>query len=340
MPVPPRTLTVLRRLARTVGSTADDTVRAITASWLASWQDLTPAWQAAITAIADDYTRTGAWPAAWQVARIEAVARATDRTRRSLDVLLAGAEASNAAAVSAAGRAGWLAEPQLIASQVPRLTLAEIAMPPIAAADEQRRRRINGLHRGIHTDTAALLPRALQPIPNPDRAAITNILFDRIRTAFDAPLTRAVTVARTEPVDAARTAAQLVDLANPALVSAWAWICQCDRRSCIACWAMHGRQFPITQDGPEGHGGCRCQRLPLAGDTTLPTAERRFRRLSRRDQQQILGPGRYTLLQSGAVGWADLAVRRSNPGWRDSHVPRPVADLKRLAARQGTPTPL
>lgn len=336
MPVPPRTTTLLRRLARRVGGTADDTVRAITGSWLASWQELTPAWQAAIGAIVTEYDRTGMWPAAWQVARIEAVARATDRTRRALTVLQADAETANAAAAATAGRAALAAEPMLIASQVRELAVADVAVPSAGSAETARRRRIGDLHQAINTDTAGLLPRALQPVPTADRVAIGRLLFGRLQAAFDAPLTRAVTVARTEPVDAARTMAQLVDVANPRLVTGWAWICVCDRRACVACWAMHGRRFPIVQAGPEGHGGCRCQRLPLAGDTAVPSAERRFRRLARRDQTAILGPGRDALFRSGQIGWTDLAVRRSNTGWRDSHVPRPVADLKRLAARRAT----
>lgn len=336
MPIPGRTFTVLRRLARQVGGAADDTVRAITGSWLASWQDLTPAWQAAITAIVDEYARTGTWPAAWQIARVEAVARAADRTRRTLGVLQAGAETANAAAAVTAGRAAVAAEPLLIASQIRGLSVADMTVPATASAETARRRRIGDLHQVINTDTAGLLPRALQPVPATDRAVIGRILFGRLQAAFDAPLIRAVTVARTEPVDAARTMAQLVDAANPRLVSGWAWICQCDRRSCVACWAMHGRQFPTAQPGPEGHGGCRCQRLPVAGDITVPSAERRFRRLPRRDQLTILGPGRDALFRSGQVDWVDLAVRRSNTGWRDSHVPRPVADLKRLAARRAT----
>lgn len=333
MAVPRRTLILLRKLARQVGAPVDDTVRAVTASWLAAWDDLTPAWQAAIAAVLEQYQTSGVWPSPWQVARIEAVARAADRTDRAIVRLLDTAASATADAAAQASKATEAAEPAVIASQTSRTPIGDLTVPrtAIAVALAARQTRIRDLHQSITADSTGRTGSAFRRPPTIPARALAE-LGARLQVLFDAPLTRAVTVARTEPIDTYRVAAQLVDMANPAVVSGWCWTCLCDRRSCIACWAMHSRRFPADVPGPEGHCGCRCTRLPLVGDNTLPSAEARFRRLSRRDQKAILGAGRYDLFHADSITWGDLAVRRSNPGWRDGFVPRPVADLNRIAS--------
>lgn len=332
MAVPRRTLTLLRKLANQVGTTADDTVRALAASWVAGWDRLSPAWQQAIAAILDDYQRTGVWPAPWRMARIEAVARAQEATRRSLTTLLTESAQTTRTAVAEVSAATVKAEPQIIASQKAGLPRAVIPAAVIATALVARQNRVSVLHQAINTAVSGALGSLLARPPvetEPERAA--RELYNRARYGFDAPLIRASNVARTEPIDTYRTAAGIVHSANPQIVTGWAWTASLDRRCCLACWAMHGRTFPLTVAGPEGHGGCRCTRLVLAEGVSLPSAEARFRRLSRRDQIAILGPGRWEMWRSGQASWDSLAELRPNRGWRDSWVPRPVTDLRRLA---------
>ncbi len=336
MAVPRRSLTLLRRLARHNGGLIDATVRDITASWLQAWNDLDPAWQAGIAAILDQYASTGVWPPPWQVTRIEAVARATVRTERSLAGLLAVASAMTTDAAGRISAATLAAEPTVIAAQSAAVTAVELAetvpTSTVASALAARRNRIGALHRPIAADVVAAIGRVFtHPPTTTGRAGLDAGMLTRIRAGFDGGLTRTVTIARTEPVDAYRTTAQIVHAANPRLVTGWAWLCQLDLRACVSCWAMHGTRHPLDEPGPAGHPSDRCQRLPLVGANTLPSAETRFRRLSRRDQLTVLGPARLELFRSGQIGWADLAVRRAAPGWRDSYVPRPVADLQRLA---------
>jgi hypothetical protein len=327
---------LLRRLARHNGRIIDATVRDITTGWLQAWDDLGPAWQQAVTVILDQYTATGTWPAPWQVARIEAIARATQRTEQSLTRLLTDAAALVSESAGQISAATLAAEPSLITSQTPTTSAADVSVPAARAGSalDARRARVGSLLRPIGASVTAAITWELTHPPNAGRRPAAGMLA-RIRAGFNAGLTRAVTVVRTETVDTYRTAAGLVHAANPSVVTGWAWICSCDRRSCLACWSMHGTTHPLDDAGPAGHPSCRCMRLPLAEGTSPSTAEAKFRRLSRRDQLKILGRTRHELWRSGAIAWDRLAVRRSTAGWRDSYVPRPVADLQRLAA---TPT--
>jgi hypothetical protein len=330
--VPRRTLTLLRKLANQVGKTTDDTVRELARSWVQAWDELSPAWQDAIAALVDQHQRTGVWPVPWQAARIEAVAVAQQRTEQALASLTANAATATRAAAAEASKGTLAAEPAIIGSQRPGLDAAGASRSSADRELTRRQARITELHRPIPDRTAQAIRQVFRGLPHAASSTpLTQHLYARVRAGFDSGLTRAATITRTETVDTYRTAAALVHTANARVLVGWAWTCTCDRKSCPACWVMHGRQFPLDTPGPEGHGGCRCTRLPLAAGVSLPTAEARFRRLTRRDQIAILGPGRFELWRLGRVAWDDLAARRSNQGWRDSIVPRPVADLNRMA---------
>lgn len=332
MAVPRQAISRLQRLARQVGGATDDTVRALAKNWISSWNTLTPAWRQAVVAIVAEYERTGTWPASWQIARIEAVARAQEQTRQTLTALVteaSGLTQASAAQISALTANG---EPGIIAAQLPHAKAARAAEPQIGAALRGRQARIVALHAPLAGWATEAIRLGLGRKPGAaDAVRWPQNLYDRTRSGFDSALVRASTIARTELVDTYRGAAGLVHEANARALDGWCWYCRCDLRSCPACWAMHGRTFPLTVAGPEGHGGCRCTPLPLASGSSLPTAEARFRRLSRRDQKAVLGPARWELWHSGDITWSDLAVRQGNRGWRDTYVPRSVTDLRRLA---------
>jgi hypothetical protein len=67
--------------------------------------------------------------------------------------------------------------------------------------------------------------------------------------------------------------------------------------------------------------------IPEPADT-FPDSRAWFDNLTDDTQRAIMGPERLQLLQSGAVGWDDLTVKRSTDGWRDSMHVTPVKDLR------------
>jgi SPP1 gp7 family putative phage head morphogenesis protein len=177
---------------------------------------------------------------------------------------------------------------------------------------------------------------------NPNTAATR--MLQRTRGGFDGGLSRATRIARTEMLDAYRNAAHTADEANTDVLAGWRWQASLTARTCPACLAMHGRLFPTSQPGPQGHVNCRCSRLPVTkswaelgfvglGEPVdqMPDAEDWFDRLPPVEQAAIMGPTRLRLLRSGEIGWEDLAVKVPNSGWRPSWQPRNLSQLRRRA---------
>jgi SPP1 gp7 family putative phage head morphogenesis protein len=158
---------------------------------------------------------------------------------------------------------------------------------------------------------------------------------------FNGGLTRAMTIARTETLDAHRAATQAADLANNDLTQAWMWGAELGARTCIACISMHGTRYPLEEPGPIGHQNCRCDRIPVTKTwaelgftgieeppSLVQSSEEWFDSLTPGTQRSIMGPERLALYQDGKIQWADLNRTQDNPGWRQSVIVTPVRDLR------------
>jgi len=155
----------------------------------------------------------------------------------------------------------------------------------------------------------------------------------RTEQQFNGGLSRALTIARTEMMDAHRTAAQLSESLHTDVVIGWTWVAGLGSRTCPACWSMHGQQFPPSVPGPLGHQNCRCVRVPVTKSwkdlgfdieeprSTLPDGGAEFAKLSKADQLAILGPARLAAWDRGDFPMSKWAVRRQTPEWRPSIVP-------------------
>jgi SPP1 gp7 family putative phage head morphogenesis protein len=206
----------------------------------------------------------------------------------------------------------------------------------------------------IHADTIPLSDEAVaamraaliegvivgdNPIP------VARDMVNRVEGAFNGGLTRALTISRTEMLDAYRTASAYIHRANADLVPEWTWFARLDSRACPSCWSRHGRSYPTTEPGPDDHPRGRCTRLPKLASweslglnvpeppSLLPDGEKTFNQLSKANQLQVMGPGRLDLYQSGQVTWDQLATWRDTPQWRRSNQPTTVRDLRVLADR-------
>lgn len=173
-----------------------------------------------------------------------------------------------------------------------------------------------------------------------------------IRQAAGIPRIRAETIARTELHRAFRSATQRTFEANSDVISGWIWHAAQQRRTCAACWAMHGTFHPVTEI-LHGHVRCRCAMLPqtktfeelgIAGvqdeRITVPLGADLFDRLSDADQRFILGKGKFDLFKSGDITLADLVTRHKNPIWGDSYQEATIkqaldaAEARRKAAQR------
>jgi SPP1 gp7 family putative phage head morphogenesis protein len=206
----------------------------------------------------------------------------------------------------------------------------------------------------IHADTIPLSDEAIaamraaliegiivgdNPIP------VARDMVNRVEGAFNGGLTRALTISRTEMLDAYRAASAYTHRANADLVTAWQWYARLDSRACPSCWSRHGRTYPTSEPGPDDHPRGRCTRLPKLASwkelgitapeppSLLPNGEASFNKLSQAAQLQVMGPGRLDLYKSGSVTWDQLATWRDTPQWRRSNQPTTVRDLRVLADR-------
>jgi hypothetical protein len=162
-------------------------------------------------------------------------------------------------------------------------------------------------------------------------------MLKRAEYRFNGGLSRALTVSRTESLDAHRSAAALAHQASADVLTGWKWLATLDTRTCPACWAQSGSEHPLSEPGPLGHQNCRCTRVPQTRswadlgfdsidepESVFPDSKARFGSLSDTEQRRILGPARFDAWKAGRFPMSDWAVRRSNPGWRDGYYVAPA----------------
>lgn len=212
--------------------------------------------------------------------------------------------------------------PDEIAAIVTRTT-EQITKASYPLSDEAVASMRRELVRGIATGT------------NP--RTVASRMVARTEGTFNGGLSRALTIARTEMLDAQRAAARLSEEANSDVLAGWVWLASLSARTCPACWGMNGTVHDTTESGPDGHQNCRCTRGPktktwkdLGFDipeppSLLPDADEAFAQLPVADQRAILGPKRHEAWKAGEFPRDQWATRRTNPGWRDSVVPAKVA---------------
>lgn len=362
MAVTSRTLQLLTAMRRAVGVQADDAVRALAEQWVKAWQRIAPTWDQAVDVLVAWAVEHGRWPTPVEIAQNPQVQEATEVTAAELDGLAVLTTATVTAAALAAITATADGEPAVMASQLPaayrqdaqqRFT-ARILPSALDVIRARVRQAIVAQTRPLSADASAAvrreLVRGVRVGANPRESA--RRMVAAVQGAFEGGLTRASNIARTETLDSYRVASRYAHDANADVLDGWVWLAtvtgKSAARTCPSCWAMHGRLFPLDQAGPLDHQQGRCARLPkvkpwsaIGIDLTepgdlIPDRQAAFDALTDDQQAAVMGAARLALLRSGAVGWEDLAVRRDNPAWRSSYVPRPVRDLQRIADQRRT----
>lgn len=347
------TLRQVARMRAQANRHVNATTRHLTVAWVRAWDDLAEQWDLAVQDLVDyQVNANGAWPPAWRIARAQRAMEALDASRRALDALAreTGTRVGEVVPTMTAEAAEWQA--RIIASQLPTEagTRAELTA---------RFNRVDGnelswiVSRTTQQVTALTLPLSDTATAEMARQLVRGIaLGDNPRTtatrmvrnvegAFNGGLTRAMTIARTEMLDAHREGARAGRTANRDVLTGWEWQATLDVRTCPSCLAMHGSVHDVDDPGPEDHQNGRCTAIPKArtwGDLgfpdldepadTLPDARAWFDGLPEADQVQVMGRSRLDLLRSGDVGWDDLTTRRDTPGWRPSQVVTPLRDLR------------
>ena len=106
---------------------------------------------------------------------------------------------------------------------------------------------------------------------------------------------------RTEMHRAARETTREVYRENG--IREWQWRSARTPRTCVICWAMDGKVFPVSEPMAT-HVACRCVKLPVIRKSDVAereTGAEAFAKLEKGYQKQILGEERFKLYESGEI---------------------------------------
>lgn len=348
MAISEETLRLHNRRTITVSGIIDDDTRRAVRGWARTWDQLASDFADALELAATQAGPGGrlSWRTANDVSRLSG---ALARAAAALDDLATAGRVNIVSDIGDVVDVATELTPQVIASQLPatvgpdvaRLISGRMAGDTLDRIVDRTSGRITSLLDPLAADAEAAMRRELVrgiAVGDNPRVAARRML-DRLEGRFNGGLTRALRVARTEMLDAYRQSSAEIATTDADIVSKVVWTAALDTRTCPACVAMHGTEFPTGTAGPEGHPQCRCtfieqtktwRELGFAVEeppSMFPDRDVWWDSLDDADRLQVMGPGRLAALESGEVGWDSLAQRKANVGWRDAYYVTPLKDL-------------
>lgn len=347
MAVTKETLAILAQQRAALATITDEQTLALTRAWVDAWDVLGPEFDAAITellAAAKNGTVTAA-EVARSIRLRKALVLAGDKLAELADLT----EVTAANDTAQAALAGAQSQIDVIASQLPPNPAVAPAFTRVdpKVLDAIVTRTTQNIHAATkpldHDVERAMKQELIRGIAvgeNPRTTA--GRIMRRTEGRFNGGLTRALTIARTETLDAHRAGTKASEGANADILQDWEWHADLSARTCPSCLAMHGTRHPLEEPGPDDHQNGRCTRVSITKTwkelgfdieeplSVTPSAQDWYENLTPESQAAIMGPARAGLLADGSIQWADLATVRSTPGWRDSVVPTTVKDLLAL----------
>lgn len=353
MSITRHTLELADQLRAAVNTHVDSATRDLVAAWVRAWNVLNNEWRAAIDEVLAN-SASGRWPNERQLLDIQRVQVIFAATTYQLQQLAnyTGERSIAAATEIIDSTVFW--QSRILSSQLPVQggigghVIAD-RLPPAAMAIivERTTQQIESRRVPLATSAVTAMRRSLiRGVALGENPRATAAYMMRATEGhFNGGLTRALNIARTETLDAYRQAAAAYQQQHRDVLAGWAWTAKLDSRTCPSCWAKHGSLHPLDEPGPHDHHQGRCARTPVTKSwaelgiampeppSAVPDAEKRFWQLPRAEQLAIMGPARLQALEQGTLGWDQLSVNVTNPGWRDSWVPVSVRQVDRHVAR-------
>lgn len=343
MPVTPKTLRLTRRLRADLLKVADAHTRELTRAWVDAWDDISGDLEKALVELIST-AQTGMISQA-TVLRSQRMLLVLDVIARRLTRLTDDAGRQVAADLPQVVRQAGQAQAEIIGSQLPKTDRERVVgwgrvdARQIDAIVLRSTEAITSQMWPLSAEADAAVRRELVrglAMGEGPRKTATAIL-ESTEGAFNGGLTRALTIARTETLDAHRAAAKASHDANADVLGGWIWLTdlRVSPPPCQACLGMAGTVHPLTEPGPLGHQNCRCSRMPKTKswadlgidldepDSDVPDAAAWFADQDEKTQRAVLGAARYAAWKRGQFPVGQWAVRRSTDGWRDSYVPAP-----------------
>lgn len=154
----------------------------------------------------------------------------------------------------------------------------------------------------------------------------------KIKLGLGGNLTRALSLARNEPLRAYRTASLQTYQANRDVVHGWIWRSSRSRRCCSACIALDGTFFPVTEP-MKFHSRCRCTLIPSVKGVTVDKGTAWFNKQPADVQKDIIGTDvGYKAVKNGELGIRDFVGLSRNPLWGENYY---QLSVKRALAGEG-----
>lgn len=350
MAVTAETLRVVKQIRKDLTAMTDAQTLTLTRAWVDAWDALAPDFQLALLELMAA-SKNGTVPQS-MVARNIRLRDALQQARATLDELTT---QTNTVLTNDVGQAVLDAmdhHAALIQTQLPpghagtSISFTRTSPQALAAIVQRTTEQIHSSTLPLPADVEQAMKRALvrgiAVGDNPRRTAAR--IVSQAEGRFNGGLTRALTIARTETLDAHRAATQASEGTNEDVLTEWEWHASLGGRTCPSCWAKHGTRHPLSEAGPIDHQCGRCTRVSVTKSwkdlgfdieepkSLTPDAQTVFNKLTPESQREIMGAKRLELLQSGQIQWADLSTKRETTGWRDSYGVTPVKDLINKAA--------
>lgn len=344
MPVTKKTLRLARSVRADLLKIVDTHDRELTAAWVNAWDTVAGDFDAAVNELVANanggiLSRATILRSRRLLLALEAIARALTRLTEEAGIRVAG---DLLQVVNSAGEG----QEAIIASQLPKAERDSLVGWPrvdrrqIDAIVQRSTEQITSQMWPISSEADSAIRRELVRglARGAGPKATASEIVKRTEGEFNGGLARAMTIARTETLDAHRAAAKVAHQENADVLRGWMWLAdlRVSPPPCPACLGMNGTEHPLEEPGPLGHQNCRCARAPVTKswadlgidlDEPEPAttgSQAWFDGLDDATQRKILGPARYAAYQAGDFPMTQWATRRHNDGWRDSYVPAPV----------------
>ena len=305
----------------------------LTAAWATAWVSVRDELELALIELADGGDVPG-----WRIDQSRRAQQGLAAAGRALEDLadLTGTTISeDAVRALGLGHDGELA---MIGAQLPpgHSGVVRVDDAQISAMLGRTTQQITAVTAPISVETLAAirveLARGMIVGDNPREAA--RRMMQATEGRFTGGLSRALTISRTEMLDAMRTAQHAAEQVNAQSLAGWTWGAHLDARTCISCVSMHGTEWPLTEPGPIDHQNGRCARIPRTKtwaelgfpgipepDLGMVDAGEWFDGLGEDEQRAMLGKRGHEAWQAGTFPMDQWSTRRSTDGWRDSMVP-------------------
>lgn len=327
------------QLNEAIDGVFDDHSRELLRQWADAWDQVADELESALASLGDT-------PTVSAMRRSRRLTYALDAIRDALDDLATANGITVAGMLPGATGAAGRINTDMILGQLPEgmgrvagvVNWDRIDPKTIDAIITRSTQQITALTNPLSRDARKAMEQGLLSAvvrgENPRWAARAMIRAER---TFNGGMARAMTISRTEILDAMRTASAVSDDANRSALGGWTWVATLGPRTCPACWAMHGTEWGVDDPGPYGHQNCRCARVPRTKSwaelgftgiseppSLLPNNQSTFERLSVNEQKSVLGPGRYKAWRAGKYPMDKWATLRPNDQWRPSYVVSPL----------------